>query len=702
MNPMTAPPTLRFGRRRIAVLLILLLGTLLAALPRPALHAAAASNPVVTENQQPGQSNWDVGSLISDDTTGQIKGYASAVSVNQNQGITFYVTVNPVQTYTIDIFRIGWYGGAGGRLRQHVGPLTGIHQNACPTDATTGLISCAWSPSYSFTVPSDWTSGIYIALLTNAAGYQNHIVFCVKDGRPATYVYQQSVLTYEAYNNYPDDKTTGKSLYDYNSYGANTAVNSPRAAKVSFDRPYSGKGSGQFLWWELQAVRWLEKSGYDVTYTTDIDTHENGAALKNSKGFLSVGHDEYWTSQMFDAVQAARDAGVGIAFFGSNTAFWQVRLEASAAGVPDRVVVCYKDANVDPIQGPTTTVNFRAAPVNRPEQGLEGVQFTSSIPFGNHLDYVVINSSHWIYNGTGLKDGDHIAGLLGYEMDRYMSNYVTPASLSRTLLSNSPFTNDGGVADYANSSIYQAPSGAWVFASGTTYWGLGLDSYNGGNADARVQQITANLLNAFVNGAPTTVDHLQVTAPATATAGQAFNVSVTAVNAQGGTVTSYNGTVHFASSDTSSAVVLPGDSTLTNGQGTFSVTLIKAGGQSLTVSDAANNLTTTSNVTVVAAPAASLYMAVPSSAKIAQPFSVTVTLSDQFGNLATGYGGTVTFWTSDPLGTLPPDYTFTPADGGRHVFSVTLRTPPSQSVNCGDTVNPNLNFASGPITVSAI
>src|SRR5205085_6150190 len=165
------------------------------------------------------------------DSTSQITDYASPTSVSPGQSITFYVTVNPAQTYSIDVYRIGWYSGMGGRLRLHVSGQNGIQQSACTPNATTGLIACGWTPSYTFTVPADWTSGIYYTLLTNAAGYQNSIIFAVKDGRPAAFLYQQGVNTYQAYNNYPappdgtlhnDPSAIGKSLYNSNSFGPNT------------------------------------------------------------------------------------------------------------------------------------------------------------------------------------------------------------------------------------------------------------------------------------------------------------------------------------------------------------------------------------------------------------------------------------------------------------------------------------------------
>src|SRR6058998_1841674 len=462
----------------------------------PASSPLAADNPIVLENQQPGSSSW-YWSLRADDVNGQIKGYASATNINQNESITFYVTVNPAQTYTIDFYRMGWYAGLGGRLRLHAGPLGGVPQPPCDTDPTTGLIACNWAPNYTLTIPSDWTSGVYVALLTNAVGYQNYVMFVVRDGRPAPFLYQQSVMTDQAYNNYPNDGHTGKSLYTYNSYGANTVAGDPRAVKVSFDRPYSTHGAGNFPNWELQLVWWLERNGYDVTYSTDLDTHANGGALLNRRGLIVSGHGEYWSKQMFDAVEAARDAGVNLAFFGEDVVSWQVRIEASTAGVANRVIVCYRNASIDPIQGPTTTVPWRYPPVNRPEQTLRGIQSNATYVLAN-ADYVVTNSSHWVYAGTGFKDGDTVSGIVGYEMDRFWPNFLPPNALSQTILSQSPFTDVSGVRDYANSSIYQAPSGAWVFSAGTMSWSWGLENFYSTVADARIQRTTANILNAFL------------------------------------------------------------------------------------------------------------------------------------------------------------------------------------------------------------
>jgi lysophospholipase L1-like esterase len=195
--------------------------------------------------------------------------------------------------------------------------------------------------------------------------------------------------------------------------------------------------------------------------------------------------------------------------------------------------------------------------------------------------------------------------------------------------------------------------------------------------------------------------HLALATTATPTAGTAFSFTVTAQDDAGNTATDYAGTVHFTTTDTSTGVVLPANATLTNGQGTFSATLIKAGAQTITATDTATStIAGTLSVTVRPAAASTATLTVPASAKALTPFNVTLTMKDRYGNLATTYTGTVHFTSSDLLAQLPPDYAFKPADAGRHVFSVTLATPTSQTISVRDVANANLGTTSSMITVT--
>jgi hypothetical protein len=454
---------------------------------------AAVANPVIEENRLPGSSGWRIptaGNTIGDDAGGQIKGYASATSVNRGEGITFMVSVSPAQTFTVDIYRLGWYGGAGGRLVRSIGPVNGVQQPTCPSDSRTGMVECHWSKSLSLDVPVDWVSGLYVGVLTNAQHFQNYVVFTVRDdSRASDLLFQQTVTTYQAYNNYPNFK----SLYEYNSTGPATIAESPRAVKVSFDRPYKDSGSGDLFVWEANFVGWMERMGYDVSYATDVDTHANPSRLLDHKGLLSVGHDEYWSKEMFDAWETARDQGRNLGFFGANAAYWQVRFEPSSSGVADRVMVCYKSTLLDPVKGSTATDLFRL--VGRPEQRLVGVQYSAH--FDKTYPFVVQNAGNWVYAGSGFRDGDTVEGLVGAESDRFYPLYQSAPGTSQTLLSSSPVLSASGLWDVANASVYQAPSGAWVFGAATQQWSWGLSDVpsHGINVDSRIQRTTQNVLD---------------------------------------------------------------------------------------------------------------------------------------------------------------------------------------------------------------
>lgn len=496
-------PRRRSGARLVfprSSVLRCLLGVALGLFALAAAVAESASHPIVAENRLPGTGDW-VLTRPANDREQQIKGYASKTSVAHGESLGFRVSVSPPQDFRIRVYRLGWYGGAGGRFMLDSGPLPGVTQPALVVDETTGLATAPWSTDYSLTIPADWVTGVYAAKLINAEGFDNYVIFVVRDDqRDADLLFQRSVTTDQAYNNYPDDGRIGKSLYDFNSHGDDTVAGSPRAVKVSFDRPYAGSGAGTFFEWEFPLLRWLERAGYDLSYTTNIDTHGQAARLLDFAGFLSTGHDEYWSREMRDAVEAARAGGVNLAFFGANAAYYQIRFEPSSDGTADRVMTVYKNGEIDPIGDPSLkTVRWRKIP-GQAEQQLIGVQYRSYGPWDENADYVVANSDHWIYRDTGFADGDRVPGIVGYEVDSFQPAYPAPVGVGQTVLSASAYLDANGDSVIANSSIYQAPSGAWVFAAGTMSWSWALDEP--GYIDPRIQQTTSNLLDAFIGDAP--------------------------------------------------------------------------------------------------------------------------------------------------------------------------------------------------------
>src|SRR3954470_19046055 len=475
----------------------------------PLLLALAAT--VAAENRRPGSADWEISRPALHQ---EIEGYASRTSVNGGEPIDLFVSTHAPR-YTIDVFRMGWYAGAG--ARRLAGPIgrQGVAQEPVYPDAISGLVECAWRDPYRLETRDAggaWPSGIYLARLTaqesNAPGAQSYVVFVVRDDeRGAALLFQSSVTTFAAYNNWG-----GKSLYGFNSNNAPARI-------VSFDRPYAGNpygvrldGAGDFLRrWEYNAVRFLEREGYDVSYTTDVDTHQRpiaGSAASHHRVFLSVGHDEYWSASMRRHVEQARDGGVHLAFLGADVCYWQIRFEPNAAGQDDRTIVAYKEAagNLDPLaldrqpqNNRLITGRWRDRPTSQPEERLVGVMYAAD-PVD--ADVIVSNAGHWAFAGTGLRDGDALRGLLGYEVDPMFDQ--GPATIER--LAHSPFVDEGKQRKvrYADMTIYTAASGALVFATGSMQWSWGLDDYNAPlwntpRAGAAAQQITRNVLDRMLH-----------------------------------------------------------------------------------------------------------------------------------------------------------------------------------------------------------
>ena len=248
-------------------------------------------------------------------------------------------------------------------------------------------------------------------------------------------------------------------------------------------------------------VRYAESRGFDVTYATDMDLHADPELLMGQEGLLSVGHDEYWTGEMYTAAEQARDAGVDLAFLGANDVYWQVRLEPSAAGVPDRVMVAYREANLDPVTEGSRTVRFRELP--RPEQPLIGQMWPTNDYTGTTRGdepWVVRQADHWFYRGTGLGNGSRIPLLVGIEVDRRLPEFPPPVikeGTTQAVLAGSTFvTRTGNNIGLQESTLFQAPSNAWVFSAGTLRYTRGLLG-EGPAAQQTVRTMTTNLLARF-------------------------------------------------------------------------------------------------------------------------------------------------------------------------------------------------------------
>lgn len=475
--------------------------------------APAPANPIQVENAKEGALDWQLTRVRADGSEFRspwIEGYASKQSVRAGESIDLMVSTNPASPFTIEIFRMGYYGGRGARLLQTLGPFPGRTQPT-PEPAEKNLHECRWEPVTTLTIPDDWISGVYLGRLTTKPEkpdqpyWQSYIVFVVTDDRPAQILFQCSDNTWQAYNRWPSN---------YSIYTHPKGTQGPWA-DVSFDRPYGREsqfrgivddpltmGSGEFLPFEFPLAYWLEQHGYDVSYCTNSDMLTPDRGLK-CKAFISVGHDEYWDIRQFNSVTRMRDEGVSLLFLSGNAVCWVSPYRDSADGRPNRIMFR---------GGPYGAQNWYAEgrqkdhgpfPERGPDEGfLIGARNIEPINGGG--DWVVTRPDHWIFEGTGVKAGDRIPGLIGWEY------HGEPAPIPGLEVVGEGTAWVGGTTpQHWTATIYPGPKGNFVFNAASIFWAQGLSSPPGHvlpwshwsrphGPDARVQRITENLLQRAI------------------------------------------------------------------------------------------------------------------------------------------------------------------------------------------------------------
>lgn len=475
----------------------------------------AKPNRIREENSKPGADDWQLTRVRPDDRTSvrtsDIEGYCSKQSVKAGDSIDIFVSVKRPADFTIEIFRTGYYGGKGARLMKTIGPLPGKTQPV--PESTRGdrhLHECKWSPSTTLQIPEDWTSGVYLGRLTipdeTGFGYwQSYVVFVVTDDRPADICLQCSDNTWQAYNKWPSNF----SIYTH------PKGNQGPWADVSFDRPY-GKyaqiyenpqsfGSSEWLCFEFPMAYWLEEQGYDVTYCSQADT-VNPTYMRPGrfKAFISNGHDEYWDIRSWDNVSKIRDEGTNLLFCSGNAVCWVSPMTPSTDGRENRIIMRggpYGGEHRWAVEREKANGPF---PHRGPDEGyLMGARNISPVNGGG--DWICDAPDHWVFKGTGMKKGEHIPGLIGWE---YHGD--PPEDLAGLEVLARGTALQGGTNPSAwTATIYPGPKGNFVFNAATIFWCQGLSSPPGHmlpwshfsrphGPDARVQRITKNLLDRAV------------------------------------------------------------------------------------------------------------------------------------------------------------------------------------------------------------
>jgi N,N-dimethylformamidase beta subunit-like protein len=501
--------------------------------PDAAPECARPANRIVAENCKPGNppTEWDVNG--SGDR--RIQGFATDISVNVGETIAFKIESDS-PAYRIDIYRLGYYRGMGARQVATIKPSVPLPQKQpeCLADDTVRLFDCGnWAVSASWAVPRDAMSGVYTARMvredndppswapdnsrTNAPrpvpmphaygalGFgklanalkeprASHIYFIVRDDESRAELFFQTADTaWQAYNRAGITSTYGS--FD-------PARPMERAYKVSMNRPYvtrDYRAVNMVFNAEYPMIRWLEANGYDVSYTTGVDSDRRGQLIRNHRVFLSVGHDEYWSGAQRAHVEAARDAGVHLAFFSGNDVFWKIRWEPSTdpSHTPYRTLVTYKEthsnAKIDPVKDVWTGTWRDSRPFNpegpKPENALKGTIFTVNAWRNDPLVVPARFAPLRFWRNTEvaqLKPGQQAVlgyGILGHEWNEDLDNGFRPAGLMRlseTTVNNVPYIQDFGSVYVAGTAthhltLFRAPSGALVFSAGTVQWAWGLD-----------------------------------------------------------------------------------------------------------------------------------------------------------------------------------------------------------------------------------
>ncbi|MFD4560227.1 DUF4082 domain-containing protein [Streptomyces sp. NPDC058469] len=549
---------LRGGRLAVIAALILAVLPLAGSAQAVSDPCGSGSNPVVCENSKTGSpmSDW-----FSPNAYGDIKGFSTKESVQAGDTVQF--KVQSKSSYNVQIYRLGWYGGDGARQMSTAAqaavtyPANYTTAPASCTTKNTGLVDCgSWPVTASWTVPSDAVSGLYIANLTqtDGDGLMPYPFVVRKDSSTSDIVVQTSDQTWQAYNDYG-----GQDLY-----GGLGPAPDGRAYEVSYNRPLDIGGDNGIYGSEYMMLSWLERNGYDVSYTSGVDVSGSGGAalLEKHKVYLSSGHDEYWTQSQYSNVLAARKAGVRQAFFSGNEVFWKTRLAPSIDGTntADRTLVCYKMTKMaqsngiaDP-SGSWTGTWMDPASTNygqayQPPNILTGSMFTVN---GYRSDAITVPGSYgknrlWrgtsIANLTSSQTATFPTGTLGYEWDSDISNGTRPAGaidLSSTTvdIEDAKLRMDwgnvygNGTATHNLVEFRDQDSGALVFGAGTVQWSWGLTNiptYSPDDTvvteDARMQQATANILADMGVQPLTRQSNLVAATASTDTTGPAITVT---------------------------------------------------------------------------------------------------------------------------------------------------------------------------------
>jgi hypothetical protein len=467
------------------------------------IRTTGAQPSVASENRSRGSRGWrlpgpasDVGGVAH----GTVAGYVARQALAPRELQQIYARAPGSRSVRVQIFRIGWYHGLGGRQVLESRRLPVRPQPPCRHRYATGLTQCRWHPTLSFRLPSALPTGVYIAKLSAATGTSD-CLFVVRASRPQRLLAQLPTATYEAYNAWGGD-----SLYPGGTDRVG-ATGTTQGVQVSYARPYDSiTGAGQFFARDVAMVQFLERYGYPVSYTTSESVDRDPGQLSGHRALLDFGHSEYWSSRQAAAFAHARDAGTSLLFFGSDTMAWRVRYGARST------ITAYKEfAARDPDRShPSGTFGSAGA-------ALAGSAYVGCItprvrqagpPVYRYYSWSPAPKLRpaWLFAGAGVTATTQIPGIVGYELDERTpssppGSMVVGGGRAPCMAITEPGDPlPGNPRDAAETTLYRAPSGALVFDTGTLGWELGLQPVPSASPDAprspdpRIVAITRNVL----------------------------------------------------------------------------------------------------------------------------------------------------------------------------------------------------------------
>lgn len=501
------------------------------------------ANAIAAENSLPGtvRDNWFLG---SDGTNPTIAGYTDKASYQPGESVNFKVdsTGNP---FRVEIYRLGYYGFEAVGARNVLGqraylPGTVVAQPAPVVNSVLGSTSCNWTTNATWQLPANALPGFYYVafrrtdatsnfasghFIVRSASVANKVAFCVPD------------MTYQAYNCWgattdnggQTGTWTGRSLYS-----KGVGVNYPnRSYAVSFDRPYSVQSAQTNTYVfdsEYSLIHFMEAQGYDMTYLSNLDLDGDVDLLKTVKLIVLAGHQEYWTTNVYDCIKGAVESGVNMLSASSNTALWHVRFDPSDSF--RRTVICYKGSatadispgwtgsGFDPLTYTGTWRDTRKNPggVNnldiRRENSLTGQMFTINAPVNIAVQVPFVSKSLPIWRNSSaiqaLTSGQAYTaqfGKFGDEVDipdgsaGQPTNMVllspTPASWTAGANAAGTLFNTAGSGNLSF-TLYRHSSGALVFNTGSWRGWQGVSRWARSTYGNTVTSVDANWQNALL------------------------------------------------------------------------------------------------------------------------------------------------------------------------------------------------------------